>query len=255
MKLSNDRATINSKKSIEEVINEALENNDYFFSIYIGEEVFIYRPITRKEYKLILQDEAIPEEDKRDAICKKCLLYPDSYDFDNCLAGIPEKLSSDIIEKSALDPTSVLSLISLGREEMQDLTSQIVCLISSEFPAYKIEEIESWNMYKLIDMFTKAEWKKDTLQKYDGVDISNAIIKSLIDASGLNEEDDEEEITQEESKPSPKNKKLDKKNYEEYLEFARKHPEIDMEADAMFTGYDDDVKVDTLPPALRPGWG
>lgn len=264
MKLSSDRATINSKRSIQEVIDEALENNEYFFSMYIGEEVFIYRPITRLEYKNILEDSNITEEDKKDAICKKCLLYPDSYDFDNCLAGVPEKLSADIIEKSALDPVSVLSLISIGREEMQDLTSQIVCMIASEFPAYRIEEIESWNMYKLIDMFTKAEWKRNFTTQYGNVDIGNAIVESLINASGLKdeiEEDNDDASNQVEKGPVNENKQtkkqynIDDKKYQEYLEFAKKHPEIDMSADAAFTGYDDNVKVDTLPPALRPGWG
>lgn len=264
MKLSNDYSTINSKKSIQEVIDEALENNEYFFSMYVGEEVFIYRPITRLEYKNILEDTAISEEDKKDAICRKCLLYPDSYDFDNCLAGVPEQLSADIIEKSALDPVSVLSLISIGREEMQDLTSQIVCMIASEFPAYRIEEIESWNMYKLIDMFTKAEWKRNFNSQYENVDIGSAIVSSLIDASGLKEENDEDEedtSSQLEEKPVKNNRNKKRQNgmseeeYQEYLKFAQKFPEIDMGADAAFTGYDENMKVDTLPPALRPGWG
>lgn len=263
MRLSNDRATINSKKSIQEVIDDSLEQDIIFFSMVIGEEVFLYRPITRIEYKKILEDEGFSDEDKKDAICRKCLLYPDDYDFDNCLAGVPEKLSADIIEKSALDPLSVLSLIKIGRDDMQELANQIVCIISSEFPAYKIEEIESWDMYKLVDMFTKAEWKRNFASQYSNVDIGDTIVDSLIKASGLNEEDnnvEEPEPIREEydkklhQKPAKK-KGMDEKTYQEYLEFHRKHPTIDMNADAAFTGYDENMKVDTLPPALRPGWG
>ena len=136
-------------------------------------------------------------------------------------------------------------------------------MIASEFPAYRIEEIESWNMYKLIDMFTKAEWKRNFTTQYENVDIGSAIVNSLIDASGLKEEDDEDEdiSDQVEEKPVKENNKTKKQNnmsekeYQEYLKFAQKFPEIDMGADAAFTGYDENMKVDTLPPALRPGWG
>lgn len=261
MRLSNDKATINSKKSIQEVIDESLEQNIIFFSMVIDGEVFLYRPITRLEYKKVLDDTSLTEEDKKDLICKKCLLYPDEYDFDNCLAGVPEKLSADIIDKSALDPLSVLSLIKIGRDEMQDLTNQIVCMIASEFPAYKIEEIESWDMYKLIDMFTKAEWKRDFTSKYDGVDIGNAIVDSLINASGIADDEDEEEIVEHDEVQKPdiqqqdRKKGMSDKEYQEYLRFVEKFPEINMGADAAFTGYDEQMKVDTLPPALRPGWG
>ncbi len=264
-----DYDTKQNNRTIQEVIDDIIANNKYFFSIIISGETFIYRPITRLEYKNIL-DENITEEDKKDLICKKCLLFPENYDFDNCIAGIPEQLSKDIIEKSAIDPVSVISLINIGKEEMQDLISQIICIISNEFPAYKIEEIESWNMYELIEMFSKANWKRKFRAEYGDLDVEEFILETLIDSVNGNKEEDYEDISEQRiqeqenlnneqnetvKSTTPQSNKMSQETYREYLEFAKKHPDIDISADAAFTGYDDNIKVDDLPPALRPGWG
>lgn len=263
MIISGNKNTVDN--SIQEVINEANEKEILFFSVTIAGETFLYRPLSRLEFKEIMRNDELNDEDKEDLICERCLLYPQNYDLRNCIAGIPTKLYEDIIEKSALDALSVLSLINHGRENMDDIDSQIICMISNEFPAYKIEEIESWNMYKLIDMYTKAEWKIKNRSDETKLAIGYGIEKTLLDESGLSEELDKiettENIEQKEKIVEPKtsnrkpNKKISDEDYQEYLKFAQKFPEIDVGADAIFTGYDENVKVDTLPPALRPGWG
>lgn len=67
------------------------------------EEVFLWRPIKRKEYKEIAK---IPNADsfyKEERISERCVLYPEGYNFiamTGGKAGIPTLLAELIMEKS-----------------------------------------------------------------------------------------------------------------------------------------------------------
>lgn len=67
------------------------------------EEVFLWRPIKRKEYKEIMKVQNADSYYKEERICEKCVLYPEQYNFMVMTAGkagIPTLLAELIMEKS-----------------------------------------------------------------------------------------------------------------------------------------------------------
>lgn len=78
-------------------------NNEVYLTEFDEDTVFIWRPITRKEYKDIAK---VPNADnfyKEERICEKTILFPEGYSFmDMSLgkAGVPTLLSELVLEKS-----------------------------------------------------------------------------------------------------------------------------------------------------------
>ena len=67
------------------------------------EEVFLWRPITRKEYKQVMKVQNADSFYKEERICEACILYPKGYNFMAMTAGkagIPTLLAELIMEKS-----------------------------------------------------------------------------------------------------------------------------------------------------------
>lgn len=67
------------------------------------EEVFLWRPIKRKEYKEIAKIQNADSFYKEERICERCVLYPEGYNFMAMTAGkagIPTLLAELIMEKS-----------------------------------------------------------------------------------------------------------------------------------------------------------
>jgi hypothetical protein len=127
---------------------------------------FIWRPITRKEYKDICSlpiDEAEVEE----LICRKCVLVPAESSFNDPegLAGIPSALAERIIQTSGLDPKSIKQLLNLYRSGISNFEAQMDLVIFEGFSGkYSLEEIKAWPMEKSVAMFAQAEWILTTLR-------------------------------------------------------------------------------------------
>jgi hypothetical protein len=74
--------------------------------VYLTEfddEVFLWRPIKRKEYKEIMKVQNADSYYKEERICERCILFPENYSFMNMAtgkAGIPTLLAELIMEKS-----------------------------------------------------------------------------------------------------------------------------------------------------------
>lgn len=67
------------------------------------EEVFLWRPIKRKEYKEIAKIQNADSFYKEERIAERCVLYPENYNFMSMTAGkagIPTLLAELIMEKS-----------------------------------------------------------------------------------------------------------------------------------------------------------
>lgn len=77
-----------------------------FGDIYLTEfeeEVFIWRALTRKEYKEIMKVERADNFYKEERICDKVVIYPESYNFMQMAqgkAGIPTLIAELVMEKS-----------------------------------------------------------------------------------------------------------------------------------------------------------
>lgn len=253
---------------LDQVVQDALDKYEAAFFTQIEGQLFIYRPITRKEYRNIYKNESLSNYEKQDEICSLVLLHPKNFDFDNCSAGLPNQLFKEILEKSCLDPESMYYLLSIEREESMQLASEMACMIAEAFPAYSIDEIESWNNYKFMKIYAQAEW---TLVNIRGLQFEIDIGEYLAGLAGIEDEPAEEPVAftsvqepaqqkpqqQQQTAAAPSNKKqqMSPEQMRAYQEFIRQHPEFadKMQYDAAFTGMESE-RVDTVNPALRPGW-
>lgn len=277
MKIVNDS---NKKQAIDldALIDEAFQKYDAVFFSEIEGELFAYRPLGRKEYKDIIEDINISDLDKQDKICKTVLFYPPDFDFDDCSAGIPDRLYHDVMEKSCLDPESMMYLLHMERQRAEQLGSEMTCIIAEAFPNYSIDEIESWNNFKFMKIFSQAEW---TLKNIRGIEFNMDIIDYLAEASGITQEElanlgikgSESETVQQPQQQAPQQRQqpqsqkqtngiydsaapgMSEEQYKAYQEFCRQHPEFadKMQYDAAFTGADS-KKASSVAPALREGW-
>jgi hypothetical protein len=279
MKLVSD----SNKKQVIDLDELIEETYQKYFAVFFSEidgQLYSYRPIGRKEYKDIVTNDSLSDLDKQDAIVKTAIIYPPDLDLDECPAGVPDQLCNDIIEKSCLDPESMIYLLHSNRLEAEQLGSEMACIIAEAFPSYTIDEIESWNNFKFMKVYAQAEW---TLKNIRGIQFQLDIIDYLADVAGISSDALEEMgITrQEEPAPQPQpqhiqqqqsmqqqtqapaasapkqkgNSKMSPEQMKAYQDFIKQHPEFAdaMQYDAAFTGMDS-MSADTTNPALRPGW-
>ena len=277
MKLVSD----SNKKQIIDLDELIEETYQKYFAVFFSEidgQLYSYRPIGRKEYKDIVTNDSLNDLDKQDAIVKTAIIYPPDLDLDECPAGVPDQLCNDIIEKSCLDPESMIYLLHSNRLEAEQLGSEMACIIAEAFPSYTIDEIESWNNFKFMKVYAQAEW---ILKNIRGVQFQLDIIDYLADVAGVSSEALEEMgiIRQEEPAPQPQhiqqqqsmqqqtqapaapapkqkgNSKMSPEQMKAYQDFVRQHPEFAdaMQYDSAFTGFESQT-ADTVNPALRPGW-
>lgn len=233
---------------------------DEYGTIYwntLDGQMFIYRPLGRLEYKQLINSE-ISDIEKEDVICKACLIYPENFDFDDCLAGIPTELSRLILKNSFLDSLESKQLIiNYHRSEMQQFDNQITCIISEAFPSLDIEEIESWDMAKTAKYLSRAEWKLNILRQIPiDYDTSDRMMEQEWNIQHSNGEMDKQEESKTHNQVQNQGVTPRKKSAEEIAELKRKFPEINWDAEVDTTKVDVNQlrdSVDTTAPALRVG--
>lgn len=251
---------------LDSVIEEAFAKYDAVFFSEIEDELFIYRPLGRKEYKDILSNQNLDDYEKQDAMCKTVLIYPNDFDFDECAAGIPDKLYQDVLEKSCLDPESMFYLLHMHREECEQLGCEMACIIAEAFPSYTLDEIESWNNFKFMKIYAQAEW---VLTNIRGVEFRVDVGEYLAEIAGITDEElitmgIKEQPVQQQPETygdnrsihgESKGKGMSAEQLAAYKEFVKQHPEFAdaMQYDAAFTGMESQT-MNTEAPANRPGW-
>ena len=277
MKIVND--SNNQSVDLDVLIEDTFQKYTAVFFSEIDGQLYSYRPLGRKEYKDIITNENLDDWDKQDAIVKTALVYPTNLNLDDCPAGLPDKLCQDIIEKSCLDPESMLYLLHMNRQEAEQLGSEMACIIAEAFPNYNLDEIESWNNFKFMKVYAQAEWVLKNIRgvqfQLDIVDylaeVAGVTTQELIDM-GIKSEDDyaaqqpapsQQQYQQPRPQPAaqpqaaaPKgNGKMTPEQMRAYQDFVRQHPEFAdaMQYDSAFTGFETQT-ADTVNPALRPGW-
>jgi hypothetical protein len=244
------------------LIEEAFQKHDAVFFSEIENILFVYRPLGRKEYKDIYNNVNMSDLDKQDTICKTVLIHPVDFDFDDCDAGIPSRLYEDVMDKSCLDPESMYHLLNFNREEAEQLGSEMACIIAEAFPAYTIDEIESWNSFKFMKLYAQAEW---ILTNIRGVEFKLDIADYLAEIAGIEHEtyiqpeeqpkQTEQPVQKKAANNPPPGKGMSAEQMKAYQDFIRQHPEFAdaMQYDSAFTGMES-MSADTVNPALRPGW-
>ena len=118
---------------------------------------FIFRSLTRKEYKYLLQS-GLSQMDMEDSICNTTCLYPEDYDFTVCgFAGLNEYVANII--KDISDFSDIRSILNEYHKykEMDNLETQCMDLIKAFIPEYTYEEMEEWTWEKLMQITVRAE--------------------------------------------------------------------------------------------------
>lgn len=139
---------------------------NYYKDLYSGHKIiyvrfldedFIFKTLSRKEYKYILQTND-SRYDLQDAVCNTTCVYPENYDFSECgFAGLVEFAADSIIKHSGLaDIQDVLAEYKQYKAQT-NLELQCMDLIKAFIPEYTYEEMEEWTWSKLMYMTTRAE--------------------------------------------------------------------------------------------------
>ena len=118
---------------------------------------FIFRSLTRKEYKYLLQS-GLSRMDMEDSICNTACLYPEDYDFTVCgFAGLNEYVANII--KDISDFSDIRSILNeyYKYKEIDNLETQCMDLIKAFIPEYTYEEMEEWTWEKLMQITVRAE--------------------------------------------------------------------------------------------------
>lgn len=255
MKISNeDKYDINNNIDFMNMINDFQEKYEDIYWNTIEDQVFVYRALGRLEYRQVL-DADISDVEKEDVVCKACLLYPENFDFDNCVAGVPTQLFKQILKNSFLDSLeSKKAIVNYNRSEMMQFDNQITCIINEAFPNFDISEIENWDMAKTAKYLSRAEWKLNVLRQ---IPVDYDISDKLMTEEWYNMHNPNAAVQSNEEEQNNDNAKKDakphKKTKEEIEALKRKFPEIEWDKE-VDPSKDMGETVDTTPPALRTGW-
>lgn len=154
----------------------------------IEDDVFLFRLLTRKEYKdilLISQDQEMTEE----LVCEVAVIYPEGVDFSNTTAGTPTMLAEFIVNESGFNGTDKSHFFfEKFRFMMNGFEAQGEAAIQAAFPHITDEMMEEWTVEKFFKTLAKAEW---LLQNVHGYPISFTSVKP-------EEPEDGEEVEEEE---------------------------------------------------------
>ena len=254
MRLTNDQPYVEQDLDILQRIEDLKEIHRTIYWIHIDGQIYVYKPLGRKDHKEISEDEEMDNISKEDEVVKRCLLYPTDLDIDNIEAGIIQKLFNTIIENSYLkDIETRTAVMDYFRSEMFEFQEQVTCIINEAFPQYDIEEIENWGIERTAKYLSRAEWK---LQNFRGATFNHelldqmqqgevaptrAIVKDAIDSDPKSQ-----------SNPTPKKERM---TPEKLAEMKRKFPEINWDADVIANEGINGMKdaVDSTSVALRVG--
>lgn len=275
MKVNNDnyKQSQQPSKDLTEIFLDLQKEYRSMYIHKIDDQVFMYRPLGRSEFKQLLEDERFNDMQKEEIICQACVLWPEEYDYEECEAGIPTNLASAILKNSFLDSIESRKLITTRyRQEMFDLDNQITCIINEAFPQFDIEEIEQWDIAKTAKYLSRAEWK---LMNLRGLEMRFDPNEQEAPTQPQPQQPQQPQRVQtEEIEDSPikhgkietideRHARLNKKGGEkkkltpEELQALRvKYPEMEWGANVFEETTIDNLKdsIDVSSPALRPGW-
>ncbi len=149
-----------------------LDLKDKYWNLYytdINDYEFMFRELNRAEYRKVLRSFDNPL-DQEEYICEICILEPEQFDFENCPAGLPTILCSQILFISGFseDASDVLNKLEMYREEMNTFDNQISCVIHEAFPSLSLDEIEGWPLDKTLWYFSRSEY---IIEKLRGIEL------------------------------------------------------------------------------------
>ncbi len=139
---------------------------NYFKELHSGHKIvyvrfcntdFVFRTLTRKEYKYILSINS-DRMSIEDAICNTACIFPEEYDFSICgFAGLIPKVANFIETISGFNNIQVVLKEYHMAQEQNSLELQCMDLIKAFIPEYTYDEMEDWTWSKLIQTAARAE--------------------------------------------------------------------------------------------------
>lgn len=136
------------------------EEYPYHKIIYIsyGENEFVFRSLTRKEYKDILAI-ASDEYEMQELITQSAMIIPTEFDMMESFAGLPKFVSERILEYSNFsNARDILQIYEAEKISVQSqFDKQCVAVIKAAMPEYAVTEIEDWTYEKIMRMTALAE--------------------------------------------------------------------------------------------------
>lgn len=261
MKLTSDYSA-EQDVDIINIIEDLQSKHRTVYWLHIYGQIYVYKPLGRRDYKEICEDDNLNPIDKEDEVCKRCLLYPSpkDLDFDNIDAGIMSKLFKTIMKNSFLESLEDrMGIMDYYRGEMFDMDNQIPCIINEAFPQYDIEEIENWDIERTAKYLSRAEWK---LQNFRGAVFNTEMLEQMQqqqqvqqEGGNMNPPSKSNQGPQAEPQKAEQSNKKERLTPERLAQLKAIAPEINWEADTIVTegvsGMQD--SIDVVAPALRVG--
>lgn len=125
--------------------------------VHFLNESFIFRSLTREEYKMI-KARGYGRYEYSEAICTQACVYPEDYDFSHTyIAGLPDVAAKAIEEHSGFTDIHMILKSYYEEKEVNTLETQCMDLIKAFIPEYSYEEMESWTWHQLMKTAARAE--------------------------------------------------------------------------------------------------
>ncbi len=152
--------TYSTTPELERAIFLLKQEHHTLFVYEVGGETFIFRPMSKAEFAQILGKSRVDEVMLSETVCELCVLWPEGYDFENCEpAGLTERLSDEIIEKSCFGDEERLSeLVFHYRQEQERDNTQVENTILVAFPSITPQQLKHMTAYEIADYYSRAEW-------------------------------------------------------------------------------------------------
>jgi lysozyme family protein len=149
------------------LVEEYKKKYDYIYMTEVCDIQFVWREVTRKEFKKLVQ--YFPDAyEREEQLCKMCVVEPLDFDFTDCEAGIAFTVASHILQESGFSTSGdkVNMLLGQYRSEMNTFENMADAVITEAFPNITLEELQEWSTEKILKYYAMAEYK---LAHYRGV--------------------------------------------------------------------------------------
>jgi hypothetical protein len=119
---------------------------------------FVFRTLTRKEYKDVLSV-IHDDEELEDAVCQVGLIYPEDMVFAECpIGGLTQHVSPIIIENSGFNSLEkVIEIHDEMKEKIKSFDQECMNVVKAMMPEYTYDQMEDWTWEKLMNMVARAE--------------------------------------------------------------------------------------------------
>ncbi len=134
----------------------------------IQEWTFIWRPLTRLEYRNVRKMGFHPGTEE-ELFCSLCVLWPENYDWQNPVkAGHPTSVCNDILTYSGfLSWEETQKKLQEYEHELQYFDAFMDPVICAAFPSIRPEEPQTWTMSHALWVYSRAKWLLERLHGFN----------------------------------------------------------------------------------------